>query len=51
LPLKEALRSRFLQRLRDTPEVLTESAGGCALHENQEWVQTIMAEENRESYI
>ncbi len=43
MPLKEALRSRFLQRLRDMPEVLTESAGGCALHENQEWVREILS--------
>lgn len=51
MPLKDALKSRFLQKLRDIPEVLTESAGGCALHENQEWVQTILAEESKESYI
>jgi len=25
------------------PEVLTESAGGCALHENQEWVREILS--------
>ena len=43
MPLKEALRSRFLQRLRDMPEVLTESAGGCALHENQVWVREILS--------
>ena len=44
MPLKEALRSRFLQRLRDMPEVLTESAGGCALHENQVWVREILSQ-------
>jgi MoaA/NifB/PqqE/SkfB family radical SAM enzyme len=44
MPLKEGLKSQFLQRLRDTPEVLTESAGGCALHENQEWVGEILSQ-------
>ena len=44
-PLKEALKSRLLSRLREEPEVLTESSGGCALRANQAWVQEIMSRE------
>lgn len=43
--LKEALRSRLLARLREKPEVLTESGGGCALRANQVLVQEIMGRE------
>ena len=41
VPLKEALRSRLLARLREAPEVLTESEGGCALRANRAWVEEI----------
>jgi MoaA/NifB/PqqE/SkfB family radical SAM enzyme len=34
-PLKDALRSRLLARIRDAPEVLAESSGGCALRANR----------------
>jgi MoaA/NifB/PqqE/SkfB family radical SAM enzyme len=45
VPLAEALRSRLLARLREEPEVLTESEGGCALRANRAWVQEIMGRE------
>lgn len=43
IPFKEALRSRLLRRLRETPEVLTESSGGCALRANRAWVEEILS--------
>jgi MoaA/NifB/PqqE/SkfB family radical SAM enzyme len=43
--LKEALQSRLLARLREVPEVLTESSGGCALRANRAWVQEIIGQE------
>ncbi|RPI40570.1 MAG: radical SAM protein [Methanoregulaceae archaeon] len=45
VPLKEALRSRMLNRLREKPEFLTESSGGCALRANRVWVQEIIGHE------
>jgi len=45
MPLKEALRSRLLARLREQPEALAESEGGCALRANRAWVQEIMGRE------
>jgi MoaA/NifB/PqqE/SkfB family radical SAM enzyme len=45
VPLKEALRSRLLARLRENPEVLTESEGGCALRANRVWVREIIGHE------
>jgi MoaA/NifB/PqqE/SkfB family radical SAM enzyme len=42
VPLREALRSRLLNRLRETPEILTESEGGCALRANRAWVETLI---------
>jgi MoaA/NifB/PqqE/SkfB family radical SAM enzyme len=45
VPLKEALRSRLLARLREAPEVLTESEGGCALRANRVLVQEIIGYE------
>ncbi|HEX3001031.1 MAG TPA: radical SAM protein [Methanoregula sp.] len=39
MPLKEALRSRLLSRIRDEPEALTETTGGCALRANRLWVE------------
>ena len=35
VPLETALRSRLLARIRERPEILTESAGGCALRANR----------------
>jgi len=45
VPLKVALQSRLLARLREVPEVLTETEGGCALRANRAWVQQIMGRE------
>jgi MoaA/NifB/PqqE/SkfB family radical SAM enzyme len=42
VPLKEALRSRLLARIREEPEVLTETSGGCALRANCAWVQDLI---------
>jgi MoaA/NifB/PqqE/SkfB family radical SAM enzyme len=39
VPLDEALRSRLLARLRERPELLTESSGGCALRANRVLVE------------
>lgn len=41
VPLREALRSRLLARLREDPAILTESEGGCALRANRALVQEI----------
>jgi MoaA/NifB/PqqE/SkfB family radical SAM enzyme len=43
--LGEALQSRMLARLREEPEVLTETEGGCALRANRAWVQEIVSRE------
>jgi len=40
--LKEALQSRLLGRLRERPEFLTETSGGCALRANRARVQEIL---------
>ena len=45
VPLKEALQSRLLGRLREKPEFLTESEGGCALRANRAWVLEIVGRE------
>lgn len=42
LPLEKALQSRLLARIRENPEVLTESTGGCALRANLVWVEEIL---------
>jgi len=44
MPLSEALQSRLLGRLRDKPEYLTETEGGCALRANRAWVQELLYE-------
>ncbi|MCK4879267.1 MAG: radical SAM protein [Bacteroidales bacterium] len=38
ISLKEALKSKFLGRIRESHHLLTESQGGCALWENRDWV-------------
>jgi len=42
VPLKEALRSRLLARVREEPDVLAETEGGCALRANRAWVEGLM---------
>lgn len=44
VPLKDALKSRLLARIRDNPGVLTESEGGCALRANRAWVEDLARE-------
>jgi len=41
VPLKEALRSRLLTRIRSEHGLLTESAGGCALRANRVWMESL----------
>lgn len=43
VPLKEALRSRLLSRIRAEHGLLTESHGGCALRANREWVEGLVS--------
>ncbi len=45
VPLREALQSRLLGRLRGKPEFLAETEGGCALRANRAWVEEIMERE------
>lgn len=45
LPLKEALQSKFLNRIRKSHHLLTEAKGGCALWENRQWVEKQMKRE------
>jgi len=45
VPLKEALRSRLLSRIRDEHGLLTESTGGCALRANRAWVADLAGRE------
>jgi MoaA/NifB/PqqE/SkfB family radical SAM enzyme len=45
MPLKEALQSRLFSRLREQPEVLAESEGGCALRANRAWVEGLIGHE------
>ncbi len=40
-PLKEALRSRLLEQIREGHHHLKESRGGCALRENAQWVTSL----------
>ncbi|PKG32377.1 MAG: radical SAM protein [Methanoregula sp.] len=42
VPLNEALRSRLLARIRQEPEILTETEGGCALRANRAWVEGLL---------
>jgi len=45
VPLRDALRSRLLARLREKPEVLAETEGGCALRANRAWVMKLLSQE------
>jgi MoaA/NifB/PqqE/SkfB family radical SAM enzyme len=42
MPLKKALRSNLIIKIRENHHLLTESKGGCALYEHKEWVETLM---------
>jgi len=39
VPLKDALHSRLLSRIREEPGLLTETSGGCALRANRVWTK------------
>lgn len=41
-PLKEALSSRFLAAVREGDDKLTRTKSGCALFENEKWVQSLL---------
>jgi MoaA/NifB/PqqE/SkfB family radical SAM enzyme len=43
LPLRDALQSRFLERIRDNHGVLDDGKGGCALWEKRELVKTLLS--------
>jgi MoaA/NifB/PqqE/SkfB family radical SAM enzyme len=45
VPLRQALQSRLLSRLRERPEVLAETEGGCALRANRARVEGLVGRE------
>ncbi len=42
VPLREALRSPFLETIRKNHDRLSETRGGCSLWNQREWVQSIL---------
>lgn len=42
MPLKDALQSEFLKKIRENHGRLTEAQGGCALWAEREWVQSLL---------
>ena len=42
MPLKDALNSLLLSKIRNNHHLLKESAGGCTLWENREWIESVM---------
>ena len=42
LPLKEALRSELLRKIRQNHAELTETKGGCALQEKRDWLKSLL---------
>jgi MoaA/NifB/PqqE/SkfB family radical SAM enzyme len=42
-PLADALRSPLLRTIRENADRLDESAGGCALWENRDWVASLLS--------
>lgn len=47
VPLREALRSRFLKSIRESDEHLSESGGGCALWKKREWLESLLRSEEQ----
>ncbi|HWQ63417.1 MAG TPA: radical SAM protein [Methanospirillum sp.] len=43
IPLREALKSDLLAKIRANHHILSESGGGCALWANRGWVQSLLA--------
>ena len=48
MSLRDALRSDLLQAIREEHGKLTETAGGCALWQNREWLESL-AENNKKA--
>lgn len=48
MPLKDALRSEFLKRIRDNHGALDEGTGGCALWEKRDLVKTLLSGSQRQ---
>lgn len=46
--LKEALKSKFLVKIRENHDGLSEHEGGCALWENREWVSRLLDGQDQE---
>ncbi len=44
MSLKEALQSKFLQKIRSNEDELKETGGGCVLWQKREWVKTLLNE-------
>jgi MoaA/NifB/PqqE/SkfB family radical SAM enzyme len=42
MSLREALRSPYLQKIRENHHALTETGGGCVLWTNREWAQGLL---------
>jgi MoaA/NifB/PqqE/SkfB family radical SAM enzyme len=42
MSLREALQSGLLERIRNSPQHLTETQGGCALWTNRDWVMSLL---------
>jgi MoaA/NifB/PqqE/SkfB family radical SAM enzyme len=42
MSLKEALNSRLLKKIRETPLSLEESHSGCALYDKEKWVKSLV---------
>ncbi|MHB8071654.1 MAG: radical SAM protein [Candidatus Cryosericum sp.] len=45
VPLRDALASPLLAAIRDNHDRLTETSGGCALWAQQEWVRSLLGED------
>ncbi len=43
MSLKEALKSDFLRKIRQSPEHLKETDSGCALWNNSDWVKSLLS--------
>ncbi|HAJ95241.1 MAG TPA: radical SAM protein [Actinobacteria bacterium] len=42
MPLKDALKSKLLEEIRNNLHKLDESEGGCSLWNNREWIQSLL---------
>jgi hypothetical protein len=50
MSLKDALKSDFLERIRDNHDFLSEvEGGGCALWVKRDWVKSVLEETQRGS--